>query len=122
MPDHGEDIEPTLETEQLSALLEAAGPEGLNEIMDAFWRSTEELMSAVRQQSATGDFENAAKTAHALKGSASNIGAALLANLAKAMETACRTNDQGALDASISDANGAVDVTKSAIEALIATA
>ncbi len=122
MPDLGGDFEPTLETDQLGALLEAAGADGLNEIMEAFWRSTEELMSAVRAQSAAGDFENAAKTAHALKGSASNIGASLLADLARAMENACRSSDNAQLEATISEADGAVDVTKTAIDALIAAA
>lgn len=110
---------PTLEPEQLSALLEAAGPEGVREIMDAFWRSTSDLIAAVRQQADAGDFGEAAKTAHALKGSAANIGASLLATLAKAMETACKEADATSLNDRIERADAAVDVTRTAIDGLI---
>ncbi len=114
--------EPVLETEQLESLLMAAGAEGLNEIMDAYWRSTQGLIDSLKTQAAEGDLEEAARTAHAIKGSSSNIGAQLMANLAKVFENACRDGDGEALRVAVDAADDAVDATRKAVTDLIAAA
>lgn len=78
---------------QIDALLSAAGRDGVNAIMDAFWRSSDQLIERLRIQIGCEDFSEAARTAHALKGSALNVGASLLAGAARAIETACMATD-----------------------------
>lgn len=120
---HGfQDMGPTLEPEQLNALLGAAGPDGVRDIMEAFWRSTDQLIAAMREQADGADFAEAARTAHALKGSAANIGAALLTSLARAMEAACKAGDAPTLLTRVEQAQAAVGVTRTAIDDLIAAA
>ena len=114
--------EPIIETEQLDGLLAAAGREGLREILNAFWRSTDDLLSALNGQIADGDFTEAARTAHAIKGSASNVGAQFLAETAKALEAACRDEDGAKLAASYETAKDAVVSTRTAIEDRLADA
>lgn len=113
---------PVLETEQLEGLLMAAGPDGLNDILDAFWRSTNDLLSQLNGQIQSGDFAEAARTAHAIKGSASNVGANLLANIAKEMENACREGDAASLQSSADQSTDAVELTKQAVADMIARA
>lgn len=85
----GEDIQ----ADQVDSLIAAAGIEGMGEILDAFWRSTDELLFAAKAQVEDGALADAAVTAHALKGSAANIGAIGFASLATSLETACRDED-----------------------------
>ncbi|MEO0399709.1 MAG: Hpt domain-containing protein [Pseudomonadota bacterium] len=113
---------PIIASEQLDGLFAAAGAEGLQEILDAFWRSTEELLTSLEAQVQTQDFTEAARTAHAIKGSASNVGAHLLAETAKALEAACREENGDNLSASYESARDAVGVTKTAIEERFAAA
>ncbi|MEM6414168.1 MAG: Hpt domain-containing protein [Pseudomonadota bacterium] len=111
-----------IETEQLDGLLAAAGEDGLREILDAFWRSTDELLAALNNQISESDFDEAARTAHAIKGSASNVGAQLLAATAKAVEAACEAKDQNGLTTNYETAVSAVGKTRDAIEERIALA
>ena len=113
---------PAIEADQLESLIEAAGVDGLNDILDAFWRSTDNLLEAIEKQIADGDLDEAAKTAHAIKGSAANVGASLLAAVAKRMECACRENDNSTLVQSTSNAREAVHKTRDAISALVSKA
>lgn len=85
--------EPVLDRMQIDGLVAAAGVAGTREIIDAFQRSTDGLMAALRDQLGKGDFGEASKTAHALKGSASNVGAVRLATAARDIEDACRRQD-----------------------------
>ena len=90
-----DDLEMHLLIEQVDGLVAAAGIEGTLEILDAFWRSTTTLLETLSTEITQGSFEPAAKTAHAVKGSAANIGAHRLAETATAIEQACRDqNDQ----------------------------
>lgn len=113
---------PAIEDEQLATLLEVAGPEGVREIMDAFWRSTEDILQAVSKQIDSGDFDEAYKSAHALKGSAANVGASLLASIARSIEGACKESDTDLLTKRVNEVNDAVKVTKAAVEELVAAA
>ncbi len=84
-----------IEIDQLNGLIAAAGVEGAREILDAFWKSTEELLDLMSTQVTEGDLALAAKTAHALKGMAANVGASKLSATASEMEAACRNNALG---------------------------
>lgn len=87
---------PLLDREQIDSLLAAAGVAGTRDILDAFWRSTDTLFQALRDQLARGDLAEAARTAHALKGSALNVGALRLSGGARAIELSCRGMDGAA--------------------------
>lgn len=84
---------PHLQTEQIDGLIDAAGVDGAREILDAFWRSTTELLQQLEQEVAAGDFASGARTAHGVKGSAANVGAQRLSDRAAALEIACKDND-----------------------------
>ncbi|MEM9170008.1 MAG: Hpt domain-containing protein [Pseudomonadota bacterium] len=88
-----------IEYEQLQDLVSAAGLDGATEILAAFWRSTEDLVAGLEKPVADSDFEEAARIAHAVKGSASNVGASGLADEARQLETACRDKDAAAVGA-----------------------
>ncbi|MEM9495250.1 MAG: Hpt domain-containing protein [Pseudomonadota bacterium] len=81
-----------IESEQFDSLLSAAGAAVAKEILAAFSRSTEMLFGEVSDHLAKADYDEAAKSAHALKGSAANVGAKRLAQTALKIEEACRAN------------------------------
>lgn len=84
---------PILDCEQIDSLVVAAGVDGTREILTAFWRSTENLLRTLQDQLSRGDVIEAAKTAHALKGSSLNVGAMRLSCDARAIEDACRSKN-----------------------------
>ena len=89
-----------IEEEQLRGLAEAAGKETVMPILDAFWASNDELLAALQAALTSGDADAISKTGHALKGSASNLGATALAETARSVEMAGKAGDvQTARDA-----------------------
>lgn len=92
-----DNLEAHLLIEQVDGLVAAAGIEGTREILDAFWRSTTELLETLSSQVTQSSLEPAAKTAHAIKGSAANIGAHKLAETATAIEQACKDDNDDLL-------------------------
>ena len=86
-------VPPVLDREQIDGLIAAAGVDGTKSILDAFWRSTDTLFRAMQDQLARGDVAEAARTAHALKGSSLNVGATQLSCSARKIEEACRRMD-----------------------------
>ena len=82
-----------LDREQIDSLVEAAGVEGAREILAAFHRSTHELLAKLKDELGRGDLDEAARTAHALKGSAANVGALALSGAARIVEDACKSDD-----------------------------
>lgn len=85
-PDH-------IEIEQIDGLIAAAGKDVTAEIIDAFWRSTNELLEALTAQLNDRSYNIAAGTAHAIKGSASNIGASRLSDTASRLEVALKSEN-----------------------------
>lgn len=81
---------PYVDLDQIDGLIAAAGVAGAREILDAFWRSTDQLLVDLKEQLATGDLAGAARSAHSLKGSAMNVGAARFSLAARTIEDACR--------------------------------
>ena len=84
----------SIQTEQLDGLIEAAGCTGAREILNAFWRSTSDLLAALDTQIAEADFNAAAQTAHAIKGSAANVGAVGIAEKAYEIELASKSSNK----------------------------
>ncbi|VAW08312.1 hypothetical protein MNBD_ALPHA05-1203 [hydrothermal vent metagenome] len=80
-----------LQADQINSLISAAGVDGTREIMDTFWRSTTDLLAALASQIAEQSLPAAAGTAHAIKGSAANVGAVSLAQTASDIEVACKS-------------------------------
>jgi len=80
-----------LQADQINSLISAAGIDGTREIMDTFWRSTADLLAALASQIAEQSLPAAAGTAHAIKGSAANVGAVSLAQTASDIEEACKS-------------------------------
>jgi len=92
-----DNLEAHLLIEQVDGLVAAAGIEGTREILDAFWRSTTSLLETLSSQITQGSLELAATTAHAVKGSAANIGAHRLADTATTIEQACKNGNDDQL-------------------------
>ncbi len=85
--------EALIESEQIDGLLEIAGVDGVKEILDAFWRSTDQLTADLARSVRNGECVAAARTAHALKGSAANVGANRLAEAARIVEVRSRSGE-----------------------------
>ena len=79
-----------IDTEQLQTLAAAAGVDAANAILDAFWSSCEDLLVLLRDSFRDQNFDEMSKAAHALKGSAMNLGAVQLAERAKTIESGAR--------------------------------
>lgn len=87
-----------LQADQVDGLVAAAGVDGAREILEAFRRSTEELLEALSTQIRGRDFGAAMATAHAVKGSAANVGARRLSQAAAELEIACRQGAEDGVD------------------------
>lgn len=116
------DATPVVDRDQIEGLLAAAGAAGTREIMAAFWRSTDSLLVDLKSQLAEGRLVEAARTAHALKGSALNVGALRFSCAARAIEDACKRQDGAAAARKVDAAKSGYDATIKAIDTLIAAA
>ncbi|MHA7872517.1 MAG: Hpt domain-containing protein [Hyphococcus sp.] len=92
-----------LQVEQIDGLIAAAGVDGAQQILDAFWRSTTELVDTLADQVRQNALDLASQTAHAVKGSAANVGAQRLAQTASRFEEACRRGDADAVEVALAD-------------------
>lgn len=101
-PFHNRDLH--LQIDQLDGLVAAAGADGAREILDAFQRSTVDLLDSLSANLSAADFAAAAADAHAIKGSAANVGGKRLAETAARIEQACRDADAAAADGALKDA------------------
>lgn len=108
--------------DQIDSLIAVAGREGVASILDAFWRSTDGLLDQLRRQINAGDFTEAARTSHAIKGSAANVGANLLADLAREAEGRCKGADAAAAGATQTQLVSAYAQTRAALIARLADA
>ena len=110
-----------IDGEQIRVLADAAGKEMVTPILDAFWQSNDELMAQLDDAIVTGDAGAAAKVAHALKGSASNLGANAVAETSKRIEHAAKANDLETARGAAADLPAQIAGSKVAFDALIAT-
>ncbi|MEE2692882.1 MAG: Hpt domain-containing protein [Pseudomonadota bacterium] len=99
--------ESCIDHSQIDGLVAAAGVDGALEILAAFWRSTESLLEALRSQLAAAAADEASRTAHALKGSALNVGAVRFSNTVREIEECCRAQDSARALTLIAVAEGA---------------
>ena len=113
---------PVLDPEQIDGLISAAGVEGAQDILQAFWRSTDNLIADLQKQLGERDWESASRTAHALKGSSLNVGAVGLSDSARAIEDACRENDVAAAQESLNSVQTFYSETVEAFAARFAAA
>lgn len=102
---------------QIDALIEIAGREGVCEILQAFWRSTDSLASLLKSLLDEGNLIEAAKTAHAVKGSAANVGANLLANAARSLEIGCKSDSSAEAAQALTQLLAAYEETRIALTA-----
>jgi len=116
------DTDHIVDFSQIDALLNAAGRDGVLDILQAFWRSTDELAAQLARQLEEGDLNEAARTAHAIKGSAANVGASSLAFSARAIEACCRDGDAVAALAAIEIMRGAYANTRATMSARVEAA
>ncbi len=111
-----------IEEDQLNGLVNAAGIEGTQDILTAFWNSTESLMAALKSEITAKDYDLASKTAHAIKGSAANVGAKRLAAVAHRIEECCKIDDMPGAIECLERAEQAYTDTRSAFDAHLAAA
>lgn len=85
---------PLIDRLQFDALcdLAAGDSEFIVSVIDAFLPQLVEVPNAIRQGVMDGDIDTVAKLSHSLKGSASNVGAAQVAELCKTIEEQARQN------------------------------
>ncbi len=114
--------EPVLEAEQIETLIASAGVEVTASILEAFWVSNDELVKALNRQLSQGALSDAAKSAHALKGSAANLGAVALADIAKMLEMACRNEQANDAETHFKQIPDSIEVAKIAMEELLKSA
>ncbi len=107
-----DNLEAHLFIDQVDGLVAAAGVDGTLEILDAFWRSTTSLLETLSSQINQGDLETAAQTAHAVKGSAANIGAHKLAGTATAIEQACKNGNHDRLAEQLQEIQGDYEMVR----------
>jgi HPt (histidine-containing phosphotransfer) domain-containing protein len=110
----------TLDASQIDCLLEVAGVSGVDEIMNAFWKSTDALIAALRAAVEKRDGAEAGRIAHALKGSAANVGASLLSSIARDAEIAAKAGNFDAARAACEAAPAAYEATRRAVAERIA--
>lgn len=101
-PLHNRDLH--LQLEQIDGLVAAAGADGAREIIDAFQRSTHDLLGALEANIDGANLEGAAADAHAIKGSAANVGGKRLAETASRIEQACKGGDLASAKGALQDA------------------
>lgn len=77
----------------LADLQEPGEPDLLEELVVLFLRDTPERLAAIGDALAAGDLDGAARSAHSLKGSAANLGAGRLQDLAAIAESRARDGD-----------------------------
>ena len=94
----------------------------MQDILDAFWRSTGDLIERLAQQVERQDFAEAVRTAHAIKGSAANVGASALSSSARTVETFCRDENGVAAADAMQALKVAYANTRAMISARIAAA
>lgn len=109
-----------VDSEQLETLVASAGTEAAQAILDAFWQSCDQLVADLTTCMAENRDEEAARAAHALKGSAANLGAVAMVQTSRDIEQALRAGQSEAVQAGIAKIREDMKATRTAFEALIA--
>jgi HPt (histidine-containing phosphotransfer) domain-containing protein len=103
----------------IDELLDLCDPEDrafLTELVGIFLRDAPVRIEQACEAARTADFDRVERAAHALRGSAGNLGAIVLQDLATRLQAACRDRDEcrvrklaERLGPALSDAAGALD-------------
>lgn len=109
-----------IESDQIDGLFDVAGVDGVKDILAAFWRSTDKLSADLSECVSSGACVEAGRTAHALKGSAANVGASRLADAARTVETCAKNGDLVAAKRALDRLSVVYKETREALERLIA--
>jgi two-component system, sensor histidine kinase and response regulator len=83
---------------ELRRLADAAGGEVLDQLAELFARDTPERLATLRRAAAEGDARVVAEAAHALRGSAANLGATTMAHLCQRLESQARSGSTQAAE------------------------
>ena len=102
----------SFDVERAAMLREALGPARFDLVLRSMEQEMATISLRIRDDIARGDREDLAVAAHALKGIAANLGAALLRDRASALESAARNG--GVIDGT-SELDAAIAVTAEAI-------
>ncbi len=111
-----------VEAEQMMMLAQSAGAETAMAILTAFKNSNAEILNDLGNHAQSMNYDEVAKSAHALKGSAGNLGATALAEQARLVEVACKNKDADQLAVLLEALPATIDETAFALEAIIASA
>ncbi|MBT8471690.1 MAG: Hpt domain-containing protein [Marinicaulis sp.] len=95
-----------LELGQIDGLIAAAGADGAREIVAAFHRSTLDLIEQISAHLQQGALDLAASAAHAVKGSAANVGAVRVAEAAAHLEVMCKEQNHDASGEALNTVRG----------------
>lgn len=108
-----------IESDQIDGLFDVAGVDGVKDILAAFWRSTDKLSVDLADCVSNGACVEAGRTAHALKGSAANVGASRLADAARTIETCVKNGDLPAAKHALERLAVVYKETREALERLV---
>lgn len=110
-----------VERAQIDSLASAAGADAAKAVMNAFWSSCEDLLSSLEHAVEAADFAEAARNAHAVKGSAANVGATRMAERARLIEMGCRDSALDATTIGVKRLAADFRATRNAFEELLQT-
>jgi len=105
--------------EQMEMLITSAGVDTAKTILDAFWKSNDEIVAAMTAHLENENFGEASASGHALKGSAANLGATQLSERAKVIENACREQDIATARAAFEKVPADIQATREAFDSLL---
>lgn len=102
----------------LDTLLDTVGGDAafLNELMDAYFEDSPQLLAAMRQASDTRNAESLRRAAHSFKSNSANFGAAALAGLCKELEELGKQNAWAGAGELIAQAEAEYAVVRAELE------
>jgi len=109
---------PLLDVFRVELVREMMG-DGFADIVGAFISGLPDALTELRHSLAQGELETLGKTAHGLKGSAGNMGAIALAELAKRLEMAGKDKNVAEAQALMTQMEGEMQRTTDAFDTLI---
>jgi len=109
-----------IEHEQIDGLIDAAGADVAEAVLEAFWTSADDLVLQARAALAAGDAEGLDRAGHALKGAALNVGAVAVAEAARRIEAAARAGELSPVGEALDRIDDVVAPAKAAFAARIA--
>jgi chemotaxis protein histidine kinase CheA len=107
---------PCFDEERFSELLECFSGDELRSLLENIPGEGGHCLRAIQDAIAANDLETAKRAAHKLKGMASNLGAARIAEAARRVEQCARNRETQSLDADVAWLERALDETHAKIE------